>query len=76
MTYAECTGIAISSWPKKSFWNPSPPGLMIPATDGVSLPKDTSMNTLLTPKFNNTNKDGKLAHDANENSISISLYPH
>lgn len=49
---------------------------MIPATDGVSLPKDTSMNTLLTPKFNNTNKDGKLAHDANENSISISLYPH
>ena len=49
---------------------------MIPATDGVSLPKDTSMNTLLTPKFNNTNKDGKLTRGANGNSISISLYPH
>lgn len=49
---------------------------MIPATDGVSLPKDTSMNTLLTPKSNNTNKDGKLTRGANEYSISISLYPH
>lgn len=38
VTYVECTGMAISSWPKKSFWNPSAPGLMIPATDGVSLP--------------------------------------
>lgn len=38
-TYAEWTGMAISSCPKKSFWNPSEPGLMIPATEGVSLPK-------------------------------------
>ena len=40
MAYAEWTGIAISSWPKKSFWNPSEPGLIIPATDGVSLPTE------------------------------------
>lgn len=34
----EWTGMAISSWPKKSFWNPSEPGLIIPAIEGVSLP--------------------------------------
>ena len=46
-TYVECTGIAISSWPKKSFWNPSAPGLMIPATDGNSLPVNTETNKLI-----------------------------
>jgi hypothetical protein len=30
--------MAISSWPKKSFWKPSEPGLMTPATDGVMRP--------------------------------------
>lgn len=38
MPYVEWTGIAISSCPKNSFWNPSEPGLIIPATEGVSLP--------------------------------------
>lgn len=37
-THAEWTGMAISSWPKNSFWNPSEPGFIIPATEGVSLP--------------------------------------
>lgn len=38
-TYVEWTGMAISSWPKNSFWNPSEPGFIIPATEGVSLPE-------------------------------------
>lgn len=37
-THVGWTGMAISSCPKKSFWNPSEPGLIIPATEGVSLP--------------------------------------
>lgn len=37
--YLEWTGMAISSWPKNSFWKPSAPGLIIPATEGVSLPE-------------------------------------
>jgi len=42
--------MAISSWPKKSFWNPSEPGLIIPATDGVSLPVNTKLQFPLTLK--------------------------
>lgn len=40
-SYVECTGMAISSCPKNNFWNPSAPGFIIPATEGVSLPKNT-----------------------------------
>ncbi len=36
--YLLYTGTAISSCPKKSFWKPSDPGWITPATDGVSLP--------------------------------------
>ena len=50
-TCVEWTGIAISSWPKNSFWNPSEPGLMIPATEGVSLPGKTSFDELRVPKI-------------------------
>jgi hypothetical protein len=32
------TGTAISSCPKNSFWKPSEPGLITPATEGISLP--------------------------------------
>ena len=51
-TYVAWTGMAISSWPKKSFWNPSEPGLIIPATDGVSLPANTKLELPLVLKAN------------------------
>ena len=40
-THLPCTGIAISSLPKKSFWKPPGlPGCTTQATEGVSLPAE------------------------------------
>lgn len=75
LTYAAWTGMAISSWPKNSFWNPSEPGLMIPATEGVSRPEKEYKISSLTPNLTvksskSREKPSYTHHRGNQNQAS------